>query len=94
MIFQGIQKQRPHKSAAPTTITTIQDNQTLFFTPQKMNLEPNTNRKCIAPVRVSLIFEGILAQCEFQSRMLVQKNGRTCSNSKSTLAYCFTNSRC
>ena len=54
MIFQGIQKQRPHKSAAPTTITTIQVNQTLFFTTQKMNLEPNTNRKCIASVGIIL----------------------------------------
>jgi uncharacterized protein (DUF927 family) len=65
MIFQGIQKQRPHKSAAPTTITTIQDNQTLFFTTQKMNLKPNTNRKCIAAVRVSLIFDGIVSSKQY-----------------------------
>jgi len=52
MIFQGIQKQRPHKSAAPTTITTIQVNQTLFFTTQKMDLESYTHGKSIAPVRI------------------------------------------
>jgi hypothetical protein len=54
MIFQGIQKQRPHKSAAPTTITTIQVNQTLFFTTQKMDLESYTHGKSIAPVGIIL----------------------------------------
>ena len=54
MIFQGIQKQRPHKSAAQTTRTTIQVNQTLFFTSQKMNLESDTYGKSIAPVGIIL----------------------------------------
>ncbi len=52
MIFQGIQKQRPHKSAAQTTITTIQVNQPLFFIPQKMDLESYTYGKSIAPVGI------------------------------------------
>lgn len=54
MIFQGIQKQRPHKSAAQTTITTIQFNQTLFFTTQKMDLKSYTYGKRIAPVGIIL----------------------------------------
>ncbi len=52
MIFQGIQKQRPHKSAAQTTITTIQVNQPLFFIPKKMDLESYTYGKSIAPVGI------------------------------------------
>jgi len=55
--FSGNQKQRPHKSAAQTTRTTIQVNQTLFFTSQKMNLESDTYGKCIAAVRIILIFD-------------------------------------
>ena len=57
MIFQGIQKQRPHKSAAQTTITTIQFYKTLFFTPQKMDLESNTYGESIAAVGVVLALE-------------------------------------
>ena len=82
MIFQVIQQQRPHKSAAKTTITTIQFYKTLFFTPQKMDLKSNTYAKCIAPVGIILKFDGIIAQREFQSCMLVQKNSRSGSKTK------------
>lgn len=52
MIFQAIQKQRPHFCAAGTTVTTIQFYKPLFFTPQEMNLKSNTYSKSIAAVRI------------------------------------------
>ena len=92
MIFHGIQKKRPHKRAAHVIVTIIQFYKTLFFTPQKMDLESNTYGESVAAVRIILKFDGIVAQREFQSRMLVQENSRAGSKGKSTLADCFAQS--
>jgi hypothetical protein len=57
MIFHGIQKKRPHKRAAHVIATIIQFYKTLFFTPQKMDLESNTYGESIAAVGVVLALE-------------------------------------